>query len=81
MGLSQLRTLALGGHDHINDLTPIAALPRLRRLTLVDVSDDTDLGPLAVMRNLTIGMYEDQQTHGMERLHSSTRIERWPRND
>jgi hypothetical protein len=56
-------------------LTPIAALPRLRWLNLADVPEDTDLTPLARMRNFTIAMYEGQQVQGIERLHRSTRIE------
>jgi NACHT domain len=78
--LKKLELLSIGSRERAIDLKPVAALPRLRRLYLIDVTVDTDLTPLEKMRNLTIRMYEGQQIQGLGRLHRSTRIEWVPRD-
>jgi hypothetical protein len=75
--LTQLKVLNISRHGYplTLDLTPIAQLPALLRLSLYDVPGDTDLTPLAKMRNLTISMQEGQHIQGMQNLHHSTRIQ------
>ena len=78
--LSGLNTLRLGGRDQLLDLAPASRLPKLRRLFLHDVPEDTDLSPLAKSRNLTIVLNEGQRVQGTDGLHRSTRIE-WEYRD
>jgi hypothetical protein len=46
----------------------------------MNVPDDTDLAPLAGMRNLTITMTQGQHVRSIEKLHRSARIE-WQQDD
>ena len=75
-GLGELNNLVLGGGEQLLDLSPIAALPKLRRLALFNVLSETDVTPLGRMRNLTIVIDEDQQIRGLDKMHRATRIQR-----
>ncbi|MEU3017716.1 NACHT domain-containing protein [Nocardiopsis sp. NPDC007018] len=54
VNLDRLEFLNLNGCAKLSELTPLAALPSLRELSLLDVGFEIDLEPLASLNNLVV---------------------------